>query len=464
VSRLKSFLQTFTAHESFENEDDRLEYMTRVILAMIGGTLLFFTPIVLYLEIFHPPSSVGIIIMLLLDLAVILAWNLYSQGYWRLAGHIPMVTFVLLGFYGTWNFGLGTTFLLFYVLAVVMAGMYQHRVQQLVLLGIILIGAGTLAWERDHNLEYVVTPMVTLGGLLIGIMLLQSFSSALIKQSIQHVTEMTRQLTAEIKVRKQVEEKIRKLNEELEQRVEQRTAELETSKRELETFTDSLSHDLRAPLRAVIGFNDLVLENHADRLDEEGKEYLEKVAYAARKLNNLIDEILGLSRLGRQRITFKITNLTYTVKRVFHELVQAEANRRFDFKAGKSPLVMVDEHLIKVMLTNLLSNAIKFTKNQDPAIIEFGFAEEGAEPAFFIRDNGAGFDMKYADDLFTPFRRLHSENEYGGTGIGLAIVQRVVQRHHGKIWVESEVGKGTTVYFSLNGEAESETENRGKTE
>jgi light-regulated signal transduction histidine kinase (bacteriophytochrome) len=304
--------------------------------------------------------------------------------------------------------------------------------------------------------------MITFGGLLTGTMLLQAFSNTLLKQSIHHATEIARQLTAEIKVRKQVEEEIRKLNEELEQRVEQRTAELEASKRELETFTDSLSHDLRAPLRGVIGFNDLLIENHADRLDEEGKEYLEKVAYAARKLNNLIDEILGLSRLGRQQITYKMINLTYTAKRIFDELVKVEAERRFDFKAGESPLVMADEHLIKVMLSNLLSNAVKFTKNRDPAIVEFGYAEEGAEAAFFIRDNGVGFDMKYADHLFTPFRRLHSESEYGeGTGIGLAIVQRVVQRHHGRIWVESEVGKGTTVHFSLGSKAESEAENQG---
>jgi len=464
MSRLKSFLQTFAAPESLENEDDRLEYMTRVILAMIGGTLLFFTPIVLYLEIFHPPSSVGIIIILFLDLPVILAWILYSQGYWRLAGHIPAITFILLGFYGTWTNGLATTFLLFYVLAIVMVGMYGMRTQQLIVLGLILIGAGTIAWERDHSLEYVLTPMITFGGLLIGTMLLQTISSTLLNQSIHHATEIARQLTVEIKVRKKVEEKIRKLNEELEQRVEQRTAELEASKRELETFTASLSHDLRAPLRAVIGFNDLLLENHASRLDEEGKGYLEKVAYAARKLNNLIDEILGLSRLGHQRINFKMTNLSYTAKRIFHELVKVETGRRFDFKAGESPLVMVDEHLIKVMLSNLLSNAIKFTKNQDPAMIEFGYTEDMSEPAFFIRDNGVGFDMKYTDTLFTPFRRLHSEHEFEGTGIGLAIVQRVVQRHHGKIWVESEVGEGTAFYFTLNGEAESGLENRGKTE
>jgi hypothetical protein len=145
MSRLKSFLQTFATPESFENEDDRLEYMTRVILAMMGGTLAFFTPIVLFIDIFQPPSSNGTIIILLLDLPVLLAWILYSQGHWRIAWHIPAITFILLGFYGTWTNGLATTFLLFYVLAIVMMGMYGMRRQQLIVSGLILIGAGTIA-------------------------------------------------------------------------------------------------------------------------------------------------------------------------------------------------------------------------------------------------------------------------------------------------------------------------------
>ena len=138
MSRLKSFLQRFAAPESFENENDRLKYKTRLILAMIGGTLAFFTPIILYLEIFYPPRSTGTIIILLLDLPIIAAWILFSKGYWRIAGHIPIILFMVLGFYGTWSFGFGTTFLLFYVLAVVMIGMYQHQTQQAALLVIIL--------------------------------------------------------------------------------------------------------------------------------------------------------------------------------------------------------------------------------------------------------------------------------------------------------------------------------------
>jgi signal transduction histidine kinase len=453
VNKLTYFWLQLTKPGKFENEDDRLEYMTRVILAMMAGTLLFFTPIVFYLEIFEPPITDGIIIILFLDIPLILAWVLTLQGHWRIAGHIPPVIFLLLGFYGTWSYGFATTFLLFYVLVIVLAGMYKQNYRQFFVLGFILMGAGSLAWFRDQDLEMVLTPMITFSGLLIGTMLLQRLSSTLLRQSVDHANELAQQLTVEIGERKQIEKEIRKLNEELEERVHKRTAQLEASNKELEAFSYSISHDLRAPLRAVSGFNDLLLENYATRLDDEGRDYLGKVGFAAKKMNRLIDDLLALSRLGSRDITYKKINLTSTVKRIFSELVKEEPDREFNFTAAECSLVEVDGHLVEVMLSNLLSNAIKFTRRQNPAVIEFGCHKDKGETVFFVRDNGIGFDMKYVDKLFTPFQRLHTEREYEGTGIGLAIVSRVVQRHHGKIWVDSELDQGTTVYFQLNGES-----------
>ena len=256
-------------------------------------------------------------------------------------------------------------------------------------------------------------------------------------------------LAAEIGERHRAEEDLRKLNHELDQRVKSRTAQLEVANRELESFAYSVSHDLRAPLRRIDGFSKALLQDYADKLDDEGKQHLTTVRFGAQQMGRLIDDLLRLSNVTRSSLRFSQVDLSKWVRDVADELAAREPNRRVEFAIAPNLEVTGDGRLLRVALENLLSNAWKFTARRAQAKIEFGVTGDGAERVFFVRDNGAGFDMAQQDRLFQAFRRLHSDEEFPGTGIGLATVNRIIHRHGGRIWAKGEPDVGATFYFTV---------------
>ena len=244
---------------------------------------------------------------------------------------------------------------------------------------------------------------------------------------------------------------MQQLNTLLEDRVEARTTELQRINKELESFSYAVSHDLRAPIRSMIGFSQALLEDYANELDAEGKDFLQRIHNAGASMNELIDALLKLSRLTRAELKKQKACISDLATELVEEIQTEQPDLHVKFVIEKHLTASFDVSLVRIALLNLLNNAIKFSRAKANPLIEFGsFSSPNNTQIFYVRDNGVGFDMQYADRLFGAFQRLHSHREFEGMGIGLATVARIIHRHHGEIWAESETDKGATIYFTLN--------------
>lgn len=316
------------------------------------------------------------------------------------------------------------------------------------------------ARDRDFNLDptpatldFVVLPPVWRQDWFLLLMILLTgliaTQSARVVQERRRLRTTNRLLAAEIEERQRAETALRRLNLELDQRVTERTAQLQAANRELEAFAYSVSHDLRAPLRGIDGFSQALLDDCSAKLDEQGKRHLHRVRAAAQRMAQLIDDLLSLARVTRSELRLEQVNLSSLAQEIAAELARREPKRQVLLAIAPEVVVRGDSRFLRIALENLLGNAWKFTSQRQAAQIEFGATEREGRPVYFVRDNGAGFDMNCVGRLFGAFQRLHAPEAFPGTGIGLATVQRIIHRHGGRVWAEGRVNQGATFYFAL---------------
>jgi signal transduction histidine kinase len=334
-------------------------------------------------------------------------------------------------------------------------GLYRRLTDYLGIAAIVLLGGLLLALITTAWLQRLVTgPILGIAQVAREVVEQRDYSRRAVKMSSDEVgalVESFNDMLAEIERRTRELEtsgaEVLRLNSELERRVQQRTAELEHANRELESFSYSVSHDLRSPLRAIDGYSQILQEDYGEGLDDEGRRLLRVVRDSAQHMARLIDDLLSFSQLGRKPLAVSPLDMAKLATEVVAELSQLHPNARIEL--GPLPPVSGDRSLLRQVWINLVSNALKYSAQRERPYVEIGGREDEGEKVFWVRDNGAGFDMRYKDKLFKVFQRLHRADEFEGTGVGLAIVQRVVTRHGGRVWAESGIGEGAVFRFAL---------------
>jgi ligand-binding sensor domain-containing protein/signal transduction histidine kinase len=320
--------------------------------------------------------------------------------------------------------------------------------------------------EQGTTIKVIITPpfwstwwfrIICLLFLAAAVLLVFKIRTQSIRQHNRELQQINSRLNNEIKERQHAEAEIQQLNKELEQRVSDRTQRLEEINKELETFTISVSHDLRAPLRSIESFSQILQEDYIKQLDDSGKDYLTRIRSSAVRMSGLINDLLKLSRVARNEICKEDVNLSHIAFSIINDFQKTYPDRKVDTRIEQDLVACCDPQMIRVLMHNLIDNAWKFTSTRPQAFIEFGRLPAANMDAagtdnvniYFVRDNGVGFDMKYYEKLFSPFQRLHKVSEYAGAGIGLAIVKRIIGRHNGKVWGESHLDRGSTFYFQI---------------
>ena len=339
----------------------------------------------------------------------------------------------------------------------------QARLDQYIMVAIIIVFMVSLiVYLLSMRLQRpLLTPLLQLTDAAKAIAKNKDYSIRVAKQSsdeigvlVEAFNDMLKQIALREQERDLAERQLQQHREHLEELVAERTSELQTSNDELESFCYSVSHDLRAPLRSINGFSQALIEDYKGTLDPVGFDYLQRVRAASVRMGQLIDDLLNLSRTTRRELNVETVDVSAIAKEVANQFVNDNNQRHVDLHIEEHLMARADPHLLRILLENLLGNAWKYTSKVERPIIKFGNQRKYGRNIYYVYDNGAGFDMAYVHKLFRPFQRLHPIDEFEGTGIGLAIVERIVQRHGGRIWAESEINNGTTFYFTLGTDSE----------